>query len=169
MLVCVALPHCVTCRQRLQQLAQQQKQLPRLEGLLAALTPGDAPTRASLHSHPLPEEEQSSISEQVAAGLPAVPESITDTGTLAMPCAAGVQKEQRADDVRARPPPLKKVATNKHPQNFSKASPNLLQSLCAKHLVGFCALCPALLSFQTRHRAQHPTKMLGTEALGEFW
>lgn len=116
----------VTCRQRLQELAQQQKELPRLEGLVTALAPGDAPTRASLDSHPLP-EEASSIFEQVAAGLPAVPESITETSPLAMPYAAGVDNEQRAEKVRARPPPLKRL----------QPSPKLPHSPCAKHLCRF--------------------------------
>jgi hypothetical protein len=86
----------VTCRQRLQELAQQQKQLPRLEGLVAALTPGDAGSRASLHSHPLP-EQQSSLFEQVAVGQPAAVQldAVTDPST-----AAGVPNKQRADQVR---------------------------------------------------------------------
>lgn len=134
----------VTCRQRMQELAQQQKQLPRLEGLVTALAPGGAATRASLHSHPLP-EEQSSIFEQVAAGPPPVPESIIETSTLAMPCAAGVDNEQRADKVRARPPPLKRL------QSFLK----LPHSPCAKHL---CRCLCSLFGFadfpkpDTEHR-----------------
>lgn len=91
---------CPACRQQLRDVVQRQKQQAGLERLMDSVTPTQ---RASLHSHPLPEEQSSSY-DQLAGSTSASNSTLgavthEDAGCTDLGLGSGgVQQEQHGVD-----------------------------------------------------------------------